>query len=71
MTQRELVLSYIRKHGSITPFEAFSYLGITKLATVVSDMRLKEGIEFDKELVHDTNRFGKKTQYMRYRLKEG
>ena len=44
MTQREQILQYIKDFGSITPMEAFSDLGITKLATRVSEMR-KEGEE--------------------------
>ena len=43
MTQRELILNYIKDFGSITPLEAFADLGITKLATRISEMR-RDGI---------------------------
>ena len=69
MTQKELILEYINQHGSITPMEAFSELGITKLATVVSDLRRHDGIEFEKELEKSLNRFGKPVHYMRYSLR--
>jgi hypothetical protein len=47
MTQSEKIIDYIERFGSITPMEAFMDLGITKLATRVSEMR-KKGYEFKK-----------------------
>ena len=67
--QQSMVLEYIKEFGSITPMEAFS-LGITKLATRVSEMR-REGIEIDGVMVSALNRYGKKCRYMKYTLGEG
>ena len=39
MTQHDQIINYMKEHGSITPYEAFLSLGITKLATRVSEMR--------------------------------
>ena len=41
MTQQELIEKYIRDFGSITPYEAFKDLGITKLSTRISEMKKK------------------------------
>ena len=71
MTQKEMVLQYIKDFGSITPMEAFSDLGITKLATRVSEMKSEDGIEFKTEMVHGRNRYGKPTRYARYSLVKG
>lgn len=68
MTQDERIFNYIKEHGSITPMEAWNELGITKLATRVSEMS-RAGIQFDKEMVKGKNRYGKPVSYMRYRLK--
>ena len=68
--QQSMVLEYIKEFGSITPMEAFSDLGITKLATRVSEMR-REGIEIDGVMVSSFNRYGKKCRYMKYTLGEG
>ena len=38
MTQIEAISKYIDDFGSISPIEAFSDLGITKLATRISEM---------------------------------
>ena len=60
------ILWYIHTYGSISPMEAFSDLGITKLSTRISEMRVL-GIQFDQGYEGSTNRFGKKVRYMRYR----
>ena len=69
MTQCEQIIDYLHQFGSITPMEAFADLGITKLATRVSEMR-KDGMEFNIETVKSTNRFGKRVRYAKYSLKE-
>lgn len=66
MTQGERILEYIDTNGSITPFEAFTELGITKLATRISELR-RCGEKIEKRYVTGTNRFGEKIQYMEYR----
>ena len=67
MTQYESILQYMKDFGSITPMEAFSDLGITKLATRISEMR-KDGMEFHKEPMKTKNRYGKQVRFMRYSL---
>ena len=69
MTQKKLILNYIADFGSITPMEAFSDLGITKLATRISELR-KEGTEFKIETVKGKNRYGKTTRFARYSFPE-
>ena len=69
MNQKEQILDYLKSFKTITPMEAFSDLGITKLATRVSEMR-RDGIEFHIETVKRKNRFGKPTRYCKYSLKE-
>ena len=69
MTQREAILQYITEFGSITPMEAFSDLGITKLATRISEMR-KDGMKFTIEMVNVKNRYGKTVTYAKYSFAE-
>lgn len=70
MTQKQLILRYIRDFGSITPFQAFSDLGITKLSTRISEMRREDGIEFNIESVKKKNRYGNTVVYSKYSMKE-
>ena len=65
MTQHELILQYINDFGSISPMEAFSDLGITKLATRISEMT-RRGYAFNKTPTTSKNRYGKSVTYMRY-----
>lgn len=67
MTQQELIEKYMRDFGSITPYEAFKDLRITKLSTRISEMK-KKGFEFADEWVDDVNRYGVAVKYKRYRL---
>ena len=64
MNQYEKILQYINDFGSISPMEAFSDLGITKLATRISEMR-RDGIEFNQRIETSKNRYGEKVNYMR------
>ena len=67
LTAQQLnILWYIYAYGSISPMEAFSDLGITKLSTRISEMKVL-GIHFDQDYEGRENRFGKKVRYMRYR----
>lgn len=68
-TQREQILNYIKVFGSITPMEAFADLGITKLATRISEMR-RDGLDFKIESVKSKNRFGKTVRFAKYSMKE-
>lgn len=67
MTQKELIVDYIKRFGSISPIEAFSDCGITKLSTRVSEMK-KDGVLFDTKMESYRNRYGKTVRYARYRL---
>lgn len=67
MTQHDLILNYLKKFRTITPYEAFKDLGITKLATRLSEMK-QEGYQFADVWVEDVNRFGENVRYKRYSL---
>lgn len=66
-TQYDLILKYLRDFGTISPYEAFRDLGVTKLATRISEMKQK-GYEFKSEWITTTNRYGQEIRYKRYSL---
>ena len=68
MTQKEMVLKYMKDFGSITPWQAIKDLGCTKLSTRVSELINKDGFQINKETVYAKNRYGKRTSYTRYSL---
>lgn len=67
MTQHDLILNYLKKFKTITPYEAFKDLGITKLATRISEMK-QDGYNFSDIWVDDVNRFGESIRYKKYSL---
>ena len=69
MTQKQRILKYLEMYGSITPLDAFRDLGITKLATVISEMK-RDGFTFYQYYEPGRNRFGDIVHYMRYWLDE-
>lgn len=66
--QCELVLEYLREKGSITTFESYNQLFITRLASRISDLR-KKGFEFDEEWVTKKNWCGRTISFKKYKLK--
>lgn len=69
MTQGERIVKYMQDYGTITPMEAFADLGITKLATRVSELR-RDGVKISKTPVERVNRYGDPVRYMQYSLSE-
>lgn len=65
--QKSRIIEYIQKYGFITSYTAYSKLGITQLATRISELK-ERGYIFKKERVYTKNRFGKKTHYDKYYL---
>lgn len=66
-SQREKVLDYIVKFGSITSWQAYSDLGITQLGARIFELK-EQGYIFSKKRIYANNRLGEKTHYDEYRL---
>ncbi len=67
MTQKQKILAYIKEYGSISTWEAFRDLGITRLASRVCDLEA-EGIEIKRTKEAVKNRYGETTYITRYSL---
>lgn len=65
MTQKERIVQYLDDFGSITTMEAFSDLGITRLASRIHEL-VRNGLPIKKEMVSSKNRYGEEVHYMRY-----
>lgn len=66
MNQNEIVLDYMKTHGSITPLEAMQ-MGIMRLASRISDLR-KMGYAIIRTMESHVNAKGVKKTYARYSL---
>lgn len=69
-TQKERILDYIKQFGSISSWEAYADLGITQLGARIDQLK-KEGYLFQADWESNTNRFGERVNYKRYKLSEG
>lgn len=67
MTQNERILNYIKELGSITTLEAMQDLGVMRLASRVSELRMW-GYNIVDEWETKPNRYGEKVSYKRYRM---
>ena len=67
MTQQERILDYMQQFGSITPMQAFADLGITKLATRISELK-RAGYKISDESVKSRNRYGERTRFKKYSI---
>ena len=65
MTQKDRIRQYIEDFGSISPMQAFFDLGITKLATRISEM-IRDGEKISKHMKTSVNRYGEKRHFMVY-----
>lgn len=66
MTQCEKIIKYIEKHGSITTWDAFRDLGITRLSGRIHDLTYTHGYEFERTTETARNRDGETVNYTRY-----
>lgn len=65
-TQCDLILSYIKNHGSITPLEAIQHIGCMRLSARIADLK-KRGYNIQTELQTVPTRDGT-ARVARYRL---
>jgi len=69
LTQRQMILEYMKRFGSIDPKEAYFDIGCMKLATRISELK-REGHNIVSETITAKNRWGKSVHFKRYRLGE-
>ncbi len=67
MTQCELILFYLHEHESITTYEAYTKLFITRLPSRIYDLKQK-GYKFEERWSTKKNKYGRRCQFKEYRL---
>lgn len=69
MNKTEKVLIHLIEKGSITSWEAILEYGATRLSAIIFNLR-KRGMNIETMMVEFTDRFGDKSRYAKYILKE-
>lgn len=67
MTQKEMILDYMKQTGGITAAEAMQEIGCYRLAARIADLKA-DGIGVKSEPVKSRNRWGKAIRFVRYSL---
>lgn len=67
MTQIEAIVEYMRKHGGITQSEATTYIGCSRLAARISDIK-HLGYPVHRVMISGKNRYGEKVSFAKYFL---
>ena len=67
MTQCQQVLAYMRQHGGITQQDATNYIGCTRLAARIDDLK-KQGHKIDADTVSVRTRDGRTARIAKYSL---
>lgn len=67
MTQKEMIIDFMKRFGSITPAQAYEEIGCMRLAARIADLEA-DGVRIQRENVNRRNRYGKKVRFTRYSL---
>jgi len=67
VTQKEMILEYLKKYGSITQAEAIASLGCYRLPARIGELKAR-GIRIKRRMEEGLNRFGERTRYARYSM---
>ena len=70
MTQHQKIMDYLRTHDSISPYEAFVNLRITKLSTRIGEIERTTFYTFKRTRVTERTDDGETVTYMRYKLEQ-
>lgn len=66
-SQGNQIIQFLTDNKSISPMEAYTHLGCSKLATRISELKRK-GYQFSSHDETVKARFGNKATYKRYKL---
>ncbi len=67
--QHVMVLNYMKDFGSITSYQAFQDLGVTRLSACIYTLR-KHGLKISSKRVATRNRYNDTVYFSKYKLYE-
>ena len=70
-TQREAIRQHLKKHKSITSWEAIDKYGATRLSGIIYVLRHDEGWQIKSKDITVKNRFGNHCNIAKYELIKG
>ncbi len=70
MKQTDKLLAWFADHDSITSYQAFQEMFMTRLSAIIFELK-KMGYEFNTERIVTVNRFGEKKWFAKYTMIKG
>lgn len=70
MNKTKAIMMHLQEVGSITSWEAIKEYGATRLSAIIFVLRHKYNMEIENEWIDFTDRFGNKSKYVKYNLKD-
>ena len=70
MNKTKAIQLHLIEYGSITSWEAIKEYGATRLSAIIFNLRHKYNMNIISEKVEFVDRYGKKSNYAKYILKE-
>lgn len=69
MTQKDMILSFMRENGNITQLQAAEEFGCWRLGARIWELKA-DGHKIKTDMVSWKNRYGKRISFARYSLEE-
>lgn len=70
MNKTKAIQLHLIEKGSITSWEAIKEYGATRLSAIIYNLRHKYGMNIESETIEFTDRYGSKSSFAKYILKE-
>ena len=70
MTKTKAIMLHLQEFGSITSWEAIQQYGATRLSAIIFNLRYKYNMNIINEKIDFTDRFGNRSYFVKYVLKE-
>ena len=70
MNKTKAVQLHLIEKGSITSWEAIKEYGATRLSAIIYNLRYRYGMNIINEKIEFIDRYGRKSSYVNYVLKE-
>lgn len=68
--QEQRVFNYIKENGSITSFDAFRDLGVSRLSAVIFEIKRKKNKPIYSKTIKVQTRYGEDTNVKRYAFRK-
>lgn len=70
-TKTDMVAKHLINKGHITSWEAIEKFNLTRLGSVIFNLRQKRSMDIHTELVHGKDKYGNAVQYAKYIYLDG